>query len=225
MKSRLLWDRWLSHWLPPEKVTKDVKRDIDEALRATYRLPDGKGAAFALKGGSSTIIVTEARTTAAGKIPPRAPFQDRPDWLDWRGPLAGKEQAALLKDAIRGLIARPRPHVIVKTGRRPLTLDEIALGEGTVVVVNEPGRTETVDSVRVARARRALETLGSVGGARNARKLLDERMKAAGGSDAIDRKLRQMIRRSKADSATFFDAMDLLDGVSPRELALAGERP
>ena len=91
--------------------------------------------------------------------------------------------------------------------------------------INEPGRTETVDSVRVARARRALEALGSVGRAREARKLLDERMRAAGDSDAIDRKLRQMIRRSKVDSATFFDAMDLLDGVSPRELALAGERP
>lgn len=224
MKSRLLWDRWLSHWLPPEKVTKDVKRDIDEALRATYRLPDGKEAVFAQKGGLSTIIVTEARTTVASRIPPRA-LQDRPDWLDWRGPLAGKEQAALLKEAIRGLIARPRPHVIVKTGRRPLTLDGIALGEGTVVAVNEPDGTETVDSVRIARARRALETLGSVGRAREARKLLDERMKAAGGGDAVDRKLREMIRRSKVDSATFFDATDLLDGVSRRELALAGEKP
>ncbi len=225
MKSRLLWDRWLSHWLPPEKVTKDVKRDIDEALRATYRLPDGKGAAFALKGGPSMIVVTEARTTVASRIPPRAPLQDRPDWLDWRGPLAGKERAALLKEAIRGLIARPRPHAIVRTGRRPLTLDEIALGEGTVVVVNEPDGTETVDSVRIARARRALEALGSVGRAREARKLLDGRMEAAGGSDAIDRKLREMIRRSKVGSATFFDATDLLDGVSPRELALAGEKP
>lgn len=221
MKSRLLWDRWLSHWAPPENVTGDVKRDVDKALGATYLLPDGKGATFAQKGGLSTIVVTEAETTAASRIPPR----DRPGWLDWRGPLAGKEQAALLKEAVRGLIARPRPHVIVKTGKRHLTLDGIVLGEGTVVVVNEPDRTETVDSVRIARARRALQVLGSVGGARKARKLLDDRAKAAGESDAIDGNIRAMIRRLKVDHIAFFDAADLLDGVSPRELALAGEKP
>lgn len=221
MKSRLLWDRWLSHWAPPEKVTGDVESDIGEALRATYPLPDGKRATFAQKGGLSTFVVTEAKTTVASRIPPR----DRPGWLDWRGPLAGKEQAALLKEAVRGLIARPRPHVIVKTGKRPLTLDEIVPGGGTVVVVNEPGRTETVDSVRIARARRALDALGSVGAARKALKLLRERAEAAGESDAIDGTIRAMIRRLKVDPTAFFDATDLLDGVSGRELALAGERP
>lgn len=225
MKSRLLWDRWLSHWAPPENVTGDVERDVDEALRATYRLPDGKGAAFAQKGGLSMIVVTEAQTTVASRIPPR----DRPGWLDWRGPLAGKEQAALLKEAVRGLIARPRPHVIVKTGKRPLTLDEIVLGEGTVVVVNEPDRTEIVDSVRVARARRALQVLGSVGGARAALKLLRDRADAAVGDgdalEAVNRKMETTMRRLKIDPAAFFDATDLLDGVSSRELALAGEKP
>ena len=221
MKSRLLWDRWLSHWAPPENVTGDMERDVGEALGATYLLPDGKGATFAQKGGLSTIVVTEAETTVASRIPPR----DRPGWLDWRGPLAGKEQAALLKEAVRGLIARPRPHVIVKTGKRHLTLDEIVLGEGTVVVVNEPDRTETVDSVRIARARRALQVLGSVGGARKARKLLDDRAEAAGQSDAMDGNIRAMIRKLKVDHIAFFDAADLLDGVSPRELALAGEKP
>lgn len=223
MKSRLLWDRWLSHWAPPENVTGDMERDVGEALRATYRLPDGKGAAFAQKGGLSTIIVTEAKTMVASRIPPR----DRPGWLDWRGPLAGKEQAALLKEAVRGLIARPRPHVIVKTGKRPLTLDEIVLGEGTVVVVNTPGRTETVDSVRIARARRALQVLGSVGGARAAEKLLRERADAALGDgdalEAVNRKMETAMRKLKIDSTAFFDAADLLDGVSPPELALAGE--
>lgn len=221
MKSRLLWDRWLSHWAPPEEATGDVERDIGEALRATYLLPDGKGATFAQKGGLSTIVVTEAKTTVASRIPPR----DRPGWLDWRGPLAGKERTALLKEAVRGLIARPRPHVIVKTGKRPLTPDEIVLGEGTVVVVNEPDRTETIDSVRIARARRALDVLGSVGGARKARQLLRERAETAGESDAIDGNIRAMIRKLKIDPAAFFDATDLLDDVSPPELALAGERP
>ena len=225
MKSRLLWDRWLSHLAPPEKVTGDVKRDVDEALRVTYLLPDGNRAAFRLdKGGLSTIIITEAKTTVASKIPPRD--RPTPGWLDWRGPL---EQAALLKEAVRGLIARPRPHVIVKTGRRSLTLDEIVLGEGTVVVVNVPGETETVDSVRIARARQALQVLGSVGGARAALKLLRERADAAVGDsdalEAVNRKMETTMRRLKIDPAAFFDATDLLDGVSPRELALAGEEP
>ena len=100
------------------------------------------------------------------------------------------------------------------------------------MVVNEPDKTETVDSVRVARARRALEVLGSVGGARKVRKLLDERAEAAGDADDTDRKIRSTdrkiwatIHRLKVDPATFFDAMDLLDGVSHRELTLAGEGP
>ena len=221
MKSRLLWDRWLSHWAPPEKVTGDVRRDIGEALRTTYPLPDGKRATFAQKGGLSTFVVTETKTTVASRIPPR----DRPGWLDWRGPLAGKEQAALLKEAVRGLIARPRPHVIVKTGKRPLTLDEIVLGEGTVVVANTPGETETVDSVRITRARQALQVLGSVGAARKALRLLRERAEAAGESDAVDDNIRAMIRRLKVDPTAFFDATDLLDSVPGPELTLAGERP
>ena len=220
MKSRLLWDRWLSHWAPPKKVTGDVESDIDEALRTTYPLPDGKRATFAQMGGLSTIIVTEAKTTVASRIPPRD--QPTPGWLDWR---AGKEQTALLKEAVRGLIARPRPHVIVRTGKRPLTLDEIMLGEGTVVVVNKPGKFEAVDSVRIARARQALQVLGSVGAARKARELLRKRAEAAGESDAVDGNIRAMIRRLKVDPTAFFDATDLLDGVSGRELALAGERP
>ena len=225
MKSRLLWDRWLCHWLPPEKATGKVERDIDEALGTTYALPDGKGATFAQKGGLSTIVVTEATTMVASRIPPRRKPPDRPNWLDWAGPLAGKEQAECLNNAIRDLIARPRPHVIVKTGKRSLTLDEIVLGDGTVVVVNEPGKTTVIDSVRIAHARRALGVLGSVSRAKNARRLLDDRGAAAGDTDAIDRKIKAMIGRLKVDPETFFDAIDLLDGVSPRELTLAGKRP
>ena len=221
MKSRLLWDRFLAHWLPPERVTGEVERDIDEALRATYDLPDGKGATFSQKGGLSTIIVTEATTTVASRIPPR----DRPNWLVWDGTLTGRAQAELLDNAVRDLIALPRPHVIVRTGKRPLTLDEILLGDGTAVVVNEPDKTNVTDSVRVARARRALEVLGTVNRADSARRMLDDRLAATGDTDAIDRKMRAMIRRLEVGAETFFDAIDLLDGVSRRELKLAGGSP
>lgn len=223
MKSRLLWDRFLSHWLPPEKATGDVRRDIDEALRITYELPDGKEATFAQKGGLSTVVVTEAVTVVASRIPPRAPPHARPNWLDWRGPLAGKEQAELRNGAIHDLVAKPRPHVIIKTGRRPLTLDEIVLGAGTVVVVNAPDKTMIVDSVRIARARRTLNVFGSANRAREARRLVDEREAAAGETAATDRKIRTMIGRLKVEPEVFFDAVDLLDGVSSLELKLAAE--
>lgn len=225
MKSRLLWERFLSHWLPPEKATGDVERDIGEALRVTYELPDGKGATFAQKGGLSTVVVTEATTVVASRIPSREAPHARPNWLDWRGPLAGKEQAELRNDAIRDLVAKPRPHVIVKTGKRFLTLGEIVLGAGTVVVVNEPGRTMIVDSVRIARARRALKVFRSADRARKARRLADEREAAAGETAAIDRKIRTMIGRLAVEPDIFFDAVDLLDGVSPLELNLAAEAP
>ena len=224
MKSHLLWDRFLSHWLPPEKVTGKVERDVDEALRATYDV-DGKGHTFSQKGGLSTIVVTEATTRVASRIPPRAAPCDRPNWLVWVGPLSGKEHAELRDAAVRDLIAAPRPHVIVRTGKRPLTLDEILLGDGTAVVVNEPDKTTVTDSVRVARARRALKVLGTVNRADNARRMLDDRLVATGDTDAIDRKIRTMIRKLRVDAETFFDAVDLLDGVSRWELKLAGDSP
>ena len=132
---------------------------------------------FAQKGGQSIVIATPEKTTVSSKTPPRSEV-DLPDWLTWTGETSRQEQRALLDDAIRGLIANPRPHVILKTGRSTFTLDGIVLGEGTLVVVNEPGATTAIDSVRIRRARRALEVLGSIERAKKARKLLDDRVEA-----------------------------------------------
>ena len=218
MKSCLLWDRFLSHWRPPDKATGDVERDIDEALRAEYELPDGKKGTFAQKGGTSTIVITGERTEVDSRIPPCV--VPLPSWLVERPP-----GAAFLGGAIRGLLAEPRPHVILKTGRRPFTLDGIVPGDGTAVVVNEPDGVWSVDSVRVGRARRALKALGSAGRAKKARKLLDDRIEAMGDTDGIDKQLRTTIGKLKIDRAAFFDALDLLEGVTPLELKIAGEGP
>lgn len=221
MKAHLLWDRFLSFWLPPERAVDDTDRNIDAALRATYDLPDGRKATFALKGGQSVIIVTGTKTIVASRIPPWTEAQERPGWLDWKGELPGADRKELLDGAVRDLLARPRPHVVLRTGRRPFTLREIVAGNGTAVVVNEPGKAAAVDSVRIARARRALETLGSPARAKTALKLVRRREEVEGETAAINNELRAVVRRSKIAQDAFFDALDLLDGVSPRELALA----
>ena len=218
MKSRLLWDRFLCHWLPPDEATGNVTRDIDRALARTY----GRHT-FAQKGGLATVVVTEAETKVASRIPPHTAQCEWPGWLAFCGWLSGKEQAAILNDAIRDLIVRPRPHVILKTGRRSFTLDGIVAGNGTAVVVNEPGKTTVTDAARIVRARRALAVLGSVGQAQKARKLLDDREAAVGDSEVIDRKIRDMVRKLRVEHGAFFDAIDLLDHVTPLELRLAGE--
>ena len=215
VKTRFLWDRFLSCWLPPEDVTGDVRGDIDKALRKTYTYEGGTGT-FALKGGPSGIVITEAATRVASKIPPRR----TPDWLEWVGALPRKDVTAFLDEAVRDLIATPRPHVIIKTGRSPLALDEIVLGNGTLVVVNEPGRTTATDSVRVRRARRALEVFGSVSRMKDARRLLDDRSKAMADTDEIDRKIRSMIEKLRITPDTFFDAVALLEGTTRLELKL-----
>lgn len=226
MKAFLLWDRFLSCWLPPERVTGDKERDVGEALRATYAydLPDGKTrtGTFSQKGGLSGIVVTEAETRVASRIPPRPPL---PGWLKYLGALPGKEVTAFLNDAVRDLVASPRPHVIIKTGRRPLTLADVRVGNGTVVIVNEPGRTTSTDAVRIRRARRALAVLGSVNRARDIRKLLRDRSTAAGDTDDVDRKIHAMIRRLGTTPETFFDAIDPIEEASPREIELAGGPP
>ena len=147
VKTYLLWDRFLSCWLPPDDVTGDIRHDIDDALRKTYTCEGGAGT-FALKGGRSGIVITQTVTRVASKIPPHR----TPDWLEWLGALPGEDVTAFLHEAVRDFIATPRPHVIIKTGRSPLALDEIVLGNGTVVVVNEPGKATATDSVRVHRA-------------------------------------------------------------------------
>ena len=218
MKTCLLWDRFLSCWLPPDDVTGDIRRDIDDALRKTYTYEGGAGT-FALKGGRSGIVITETVTRVASKIPPHR----TPDWLEWLGALPGEGVTAFLHEAVRDFIATPRPHVIIRTGRSPLALDEIVLGNGTVVVVNEPGKATATDSVRVHRARRALDVLGSVNRANDARRLLEDRSKAMGDTGNIDRKIRSMIKKLRIAPETFFDAIALLEGTTALELKLAGQ--
>lgn len=219
LKTTLLWDRFLAFWLPREEVTEDEARDIDTALRTTYLLPNGKGGTFAQKGWLSGIVITERETTVASRIPPTgAP----PDWLTWIDAQQGKVVTTLLNEKVRDLVAQPQPHVILKTGKKTLTLDEIVVGNGTVVVVNEPGRITSTDAVRIRRARRALAVFGSVTAARKAQRLLSDRAAAAGDTADIDGKLRTMIRKLQTTPAAFFDAIDLLDGVTKRELDLAG---
>ena len=224
MKSYLLWDRFLSYWLPPDEGTGDIDSDINRALRSTYPCSDAKQRVFAQKGGQSIVIVTPEKTMVSSKIPPRSEV-NLPDWLTWTGEISRQEQRALLSEAIRELIANPHPHVILKTGRSTFTLAGIVLGEGTLVVVNEPGTITATDSVRIRRARRALEVLGSIERAKKARKLLDERVEAMGDTDAIDRKIESLIKSVKVDNETFFDALDLLDGATPMELSLARQTP
>lgn len=222
MKSRLLWDRFLAFWLPPGERTGDVERDIRRALGRTYSGADGRQATFGQKGGRSTVVVDPKTTWVASRIPPN---RDTPQWLDWRSGMAAPEQNALLDSAIRDLLARPRPHVILKTRRQLFAPDRIVLGEGTVVVVNEPDRTTMTDSVRVCRARRALKVLRSARRAADARRLLDDRSVGSGDVGAVDQEIEAMIAKLKIDRATFFDALDLLDGVTPAELTLASRTP
>ena len=244
MKSFLLWDRFLSFWLPPENVTGHVEADINQGLRRTYEWTQhspgtealGKQGTFALKGGRSVIVVTEATTRVASRIPPRAlrvacgtpPDASLPSWLEWidtTSPQNEKSglQKAFLSDAIRTLVAEPRPHVVIRTGRRPLSLEEIGLGDGTVVVVNEPGKPVVTDTVRVARATRALQVLGSVKRAQEARKLLERRAIAENDALArIDEEMHALIGKLKVGPPAFFDALDLLAGVTRLEMDLAG---
>lgn len=220
LKTTLLWDRFLAYWPPREEVTGDKAQDIDTALRTTYPLPNGKGGTFAQKGGLSGIVITERETTVASRIPPNgAP----PDWLTWIDARQGKDVTALLNEKVRALVAQPQPHVILKTGKKTFTLDEIVVGNGTVVVMNEPGKITCTDAVRIRRVRRALEVFGSVTAARKAQRLLDDRIAAAGDTADIDDKLRTMIRKLQTTHETFFDAVALLDGVTRQELDLAGK--
>ncbi|MCY4468672.1 MAG: hypothetical protein OXC08_08105 [Thiotrichales bacterium] len=92
------------------------------------------------------------------------------------------------------------------------------------MVVNEPGRRTVTDTIRVARARRALQVLGSAKRAQEARKLLARRTNAVE-NDAIariDGEMHALIGKLKVGPPSFFDALDLLAGVTPQELDLAG---
>ena len=122
--------------------------------------------------------------------------------------------------------ARPRPHVILTTGRTPFALEDIVVGQGTVVVVNAPGgRATFTDAVRIARVRRALRVLGSVARARQARALIEARIEAMGHCMALDCRIEALIAQLGVAPEAFFDAVEWLEGASALEMALAGEQP
>ena len=78
MRERLLWDRFLIHWLPPDKVTGSARKNIDRAFALTYPRDNGKvarynymGAAFAVITAGRTIVVADAHAVGlAANAPP-----------------------------------------------------------------------------------------------------------------------------------------------------------
>ena len=207
MRTYLLWERFLAYWLPESERTGTVAHDIDRALRRTYTPP---GATFAQKGGPSTVVITGQHTAVASKVPPRAV---PPAWLAHGSALRGRARSRWLFESVRALLVRPRPHVILVTGRTPFALEDIVVGQGTVVVVNAPGgRATFTDAVRIARVRRALRVLGSVARARRARALIEARIEAMGHCMALDCRIEALIAQLGVAPEAFFDAVDLARG-------------
>ena len=147
-----------------------------------------------------------------------------PGWLAHGPALRGAARAHWLRERVRELLARPRTHVILLTGRTPFALEEIVVGQGTVVAINAPGgRVSFTDAVRIARVRRALRVLGSVARARRARTLVEARGEAQANTAPLDRRIEALRAALGVTPEAFFDAVELLEGASALEMALAGE--
>ena len=213
MLERLLWDRFLLHWLPPEKATGDVGVDIERAFNLTYETAEGKpvlfnwmGAAFAVMTGDRTVVVAD--------VPP---IGNLPPWIEAHA----KKEARDLRSAMRARLAgNMTPHLWLEFRRTFHTATSPVLGGGTQIVVSHPDKTECIDLVRVDRARQAIEELGSKKRARDAVRLLDRRM-ATRDTSAIDTELRKLAQRSKLPLPAFFDAAEAAVGISNAEWELA----
>ena len=213
MRERLLWDRFLIHWLPPDMVTGSVSKDIDRAFALTYQRDDGKVARFNYMGAAFAVI-TAGRTVIVADVPP---LGNLPAWLE----VQPKNQAKVLRPATRKWLAHKMvPHFWLEFRRTYHTADSPVLGGGTQIVISRPEDTNYIDLVRIERARRAIKALGSKKRARDVAGLLDRRMTVQDTSD-INAKLRGHARKSKLSMPAFFDAAEAAIGISNNEWELA----
>jgi len=213
MRERLLWDRFLIHWLPADKVTGNVGADIDRAFALTYPRDDGKAARFNYMGAAFAVVTT-GRTVVVADVPP---LGNLPVWLE----VQPKNQAKVLRSATRKWLADNMvPHFWLEFRRTYHTADSPVLGGGTQIVISRPEETGHIDLVRVDRARQAIKALGSKKRARDVARLLDRRMTAQDTSD-INTKLRGLARKSKLSMPAFFDAAEAAISISNIEWELA----
>ena len=213
MRERLLWDRFLIHWMPADKVTGNVGADIGRAFARTYPRTDGKVARFNYMGAAFAVI-TAGSTVVAADVPP---LGNLPAWLE----LQPKNQAKELRPATRKWLADNMvPHFWLEFRRTYHTADSPVLGGGTQIVISHPEGTRHIDLVFVDRARQAIKALGSKKRARDVAWLLDQRMTAQDTSD-INAELRGLARKSKMSLPAFFDAAEAAIGISKFEWELA----
>ena len=213
MRERLLWDRFLIHWLPPDKGAGNIGADIDRAFALTYRRDDGKAARFNHMGAAFAVI-TAQRTVVAADVPH---LGNLPNWLELRP----KNQAKVLRPATRKWLADNMvPHFWLEFGRTNHTANRPVLGGGTQIAISNPEDTDYIDLVCVDRARQAIKALGSKKRARDVAQLLDQRMTVQDTSK-INTKLRKCAQESKVSMPTFFDAAEAAVGISDKEWELA----
>ena len=216
MKTDLLWNRFLCYWLPADEVQDgDIEANIDRAFNRTYTQVNGKNAGFTSIRGGGSAIITASETVVATKAEPATVL---PSWIVRR---PYEESYAAIEEARRAFVASPQAHIILKAGRTAFQAANIVVGGGSLVVVNEPGKTVATDAVRVARARRAFHVLGSPTRAEQAKKLVAARVAMTADTAEIDKNIRKLIAKAKLTQADFFDAVDLLDGVTPPEMKIA----
>ncbi len=78
MREHLLWDRFLLHWLPPEKTTGDVGVNIERAFNRTYKTTEDKDVRFN-KMGAAFALITGDRTVVVADVPP---IGNLPPWIE-----------------------------------------------------------------------------------------------------------------------------------------------
>lgn len=213
MRERLLWDRFLVHWLNSKKVTGNVGADIDQAFRHTYNTDDNKAARFNNMSARFALITAD-RTVVVADVPS---LGNLPAWLE----LHAKVQAKELRPAMRKWLANNMvPHFWLDFGRTYHTADSPVLGGGSQIVISHPQKVTHIDLVRVARAKKAIQAFGSKARAQNVAKLLDRRMLAKDTS-SINAELRKLARKSKLSLPAFFDAAEAATDISNLEWELA----
>ena len=213
MRERLLWDRFLVHWLPPEEVGGDVDANIDRAFSRTYYTDNGKQARFNNMGAAFAVITAD-RTVVAADVPP---LGNLPAWLALH---TKKEARELRRDTQKRLVGNMVPHFWLEFGRTYHTANSPVLGGGSQIVISRPAEVTTIDLMRIDRARRAIKVLGSKKRALDAAKLLNRRMQAQN-TNSIDVELRKLVRKSQLSLPAFFDAAEATIDISRYEWELA----
>ena len=213
-----VWQRFARYWLPEAEATGDLAADVSRTLGRTYEniTRENSVARFNSKGGFCVVAILPEHTLVLANA---KPVHQLPKWVEQYpgvGPEARRRRQALRK----GLLANPRPHLVIEPGNTMVDAGDLFDGDASCLVICRPGDLVAIRPKQVARAHDAFVTLGTKTRARALLTVLARRERD-GPSESTNTAVLEIAAAADLTLPQLFDAVEALTAVTGLERQLA----